>query len=901
MSQQRSDTADPARSDTVEVGQGPLDRPTLDDNDEPDTEDRTTRPSRQHSTSGSEIGSVIGRFHILDLLGAGGMGVVYAAYDPQLDRKVAIKVLRTRGLTPKRREREATRLLAEARAMAQLSHPNVVTVYEAGTIDERVFIAMEYVPGMTLREWRTDQKRSVAEILDAYIKAGRGLAAGHHARLIHRDFKPENVLVGLDGRVRVIDFGLARPSYTQVDTPTPGDEDLGVPAPTLLTTAGSLFGTPLYMAPEQHEKRDLDARSDQFAFCITLYEALYGCMPFPCTSYAELACAVIDGKIIPPEPNPEIPLRVVDAVLRGLRPNADERWPSMDALLDELEPPVGRRRGMIIAAAAITGAVAVGATLLIVRVTGDEPEVVNPCLAGEEQLAGVWDANVKGRVKSAFNATKRTHAPDTFQRVERALDRFSEDWVRRRREVCEATRLRHVQPEPDYDVRMQCMGARLGELKALVDLFATADARVVDKATLASRNLRMADSCTKLTATDAPAATTQLGGLENEWFAIRALAETKRYQEAVGRAQKLLERVQPLGNTSFEAEVKFLVGVMQSGAGRAADAETTLRETLIVAAHAKNDTLIAQVWSLLIFVIGNQQARHSEAIALQSVAQVAIERSDANRELLKYELLYNVGTAHYTKGEYRRAIDAHEASLALRTSLNRQNDEIDIALLLNSLAASYLRAGVVFKAKDMFTRALAMLEKELGPSHPDVAMVQVSFAGLDQAMLNYPDAVKHANDALRVLEEVHGPEHEAVASTIYSVAVSYNGLEDYKAAVPFYERAATIFQKANPNHAMYPLAVVGLADCLEEVNQAERAVVEGERGLAMVAEANNADKVQLAYARYVLAKALWSANRDRPRATALALEARKGFIAGGPAALNGTLAVDKWFEKIKGK
>ena len=298
MSEERSRDGDvEASADTLVADPAdPADPATRSDADDPDDRPSVPLPTDMHA------GAMLGRFKILDMLGAGGMGVVVAAYDPQLDRKVAIKVLRARGLTGARREKEAARLLREARAMAQLAHPHVVTVYEAGTIEDRVYLAMEYVAGQTLRQWLAERERTVAEILDVYIKAGRGLAAGHAAGLIHRDFKPDNVLVGDDGRVRVIDFGLARPTRgaaDTIDTPPPG-ELAAISSSALdakLTTVGGLFGTPRYMSPEQHRRVELDARADQFAFCVALYEALYERMPFDATTYHELSDKVTSGEI----------------------------------------------------------------------------------------------------------------------------------------------------------------------------------------------------------------------------------------------------------------------------------------------------------------------------------------------------------------------------------------------------------------------------------------------------------------------------------------------------------------------------------------------------------------------------------------------------------------------------
>ncbi|MBA2544884.1 MAG: serine/threonine protein kinase, partial [Deltaproteobacteria bacterium] len=457
--------------------------------------------------SGMHERGKLGRFDILDVLGQGGMGIVIAAYDPQLDRKVAIKVLRTRGLTGRRREKEAARLLREARAMAQLSHPHVVTVYEAGEIEERVYIAMEYIAGQTLRSWLEEQPRTVLEILDAYSKAGRGLAAGHQAGLVHRDFKPDNVLVGFDGRIRVIDFGLARPTRTNDHTPLPTDDSADVGEHTdpmmtssqlhaQLTTVGALFGTPIYMAPEQHQKEELDARADQFAFCVTLYEALYGQLPFKADSYVELATAVTEGRVRIPPTRPDIPPRVVEAILRGLDKDPDKRWPSMIALLDTLSPPTVKKFGTLSIGLAAIAAAAIAVVIVLLVVRRSAPELEPPCLDGPERMAGVWDDAVKGRLRTAFLATNRSHKEGTLRRVSDELDRYAQRWISDRRSICEATKLRHEQSEPAFDLRMRCMNDSLVGMQALVGLFASADAQVIDKAASAAHELPATAQCT---------------------------------------------------------------------------------------------------------------------------------------------------------------------------------------------------------------------------------------------------------------------------------------------------------------------------------------------------------------------------------------------------------------------
>ena len=274
----------------------------------------------------------IGRFRVLRPLGAGGMSVVYAAYDEKLDRRIALKLLRG-GESPD----SQARLLREAQAMARLSHPNVVTVHEVGTWNDQVYVAMEFVRGRDLRAWLAEGPQGRADVVEVFAAAGRGLAAAHHAGIIHRDFKPANVLLGDDGRVRVLDFGLAR---TGDDLAAP-DHSLARPIHASLTASltatGALVGTPAYMSPEQHAGRLADARSDQFSFCVALWEGLYGASPFAGTTIAALADDVVAGRLAPVPEDSNVPAWLRRLLLRGLAVDPAQRWPSMDDLLDELD------------------------------------------------------------------------------------------------------------------------------------------------------------------------------------------------------------------------------------------------------------------------------------------------------------------------------------------------------------------------------------------------------------------------------------------------------------------------------------------------------------------------------------------------------------------------------------
>jgi len=317
------------------------------------TDDRPpTSPSVTHFAEGDKIG----RFLVLEKLGEGGMGVVLAAYDPLLDRKVALKLLRPLSFGKHVAEQARKRLLREAQAMAKITHPNVLPVYDAGEVGESVFIAMEYNDGETLGQWAKRETRSWREVLDAYGKAARGLAAAHEAGLIHRDFKPENVLIDQKGRVRVTDFGLvsaAAPTIEDVETGLPAERDSDarmnpeqVALALSLTRTGEVIGTPFYMAPEQHLAEPTDERTDQFSFCVALYEALYGERPFEGSAYRELLENVLAGRVADQPREARVPRWIRTVLLRGLSRSPAQRYRSMDALIYELivDPEPAQRR-----------------------------------------------------------------------------------------------------------------------------------------------------------------------------------------------------------------------------------------------------------------------------------------------------------------------------------------------------------------------------------------------------------------------------------------------------------------------------------------------------------------------------------------------------------------------------
>ncbi|HWB80672.1 MAG TPA: serine/threonine-protein kinase [Nannocystaceae bacterium] len=313
------------------------------------------RPSRDASPLARDR---IGRYRVVGTLGRGGMGRVYEAVDDRLDRGVAVKILHEHLSDGHRR-----RLVREAQALARLSHPNVVHVYEIEEADGETFIAMELVRGQTLEEWaRRDPSPSWRVCVEVYRQAGAGLAAAHSEGLVHRDFKPSNAIIDAKGRVRVLDFGIVRQADER--EPTAAEDAPFVAGPDTviegggLTTTGTLLGTPAYMAPEQMSRHDVDARGDQFSFCVSLYEALYGERPFAGDTIAQLMFAVTSGHVRPAPTGSAVPSQLRRVLLRGLAVEPEQRWPTMEALLKALEG--GRTRTMVWLAGGVAAALAVG-------------------------------------------------------------------------------------------------------------------------------------------------------------------------------------------------------------------------------------------------------------------------------------------------------------------------------------------------------------------------------------------------------------------------------------------------------------------------------------------------------------------------------------------------------------
>jgi len=689
---------------------------------EPTLDSRGLRGA-QESTLGR--GHAIGRFTIIDQLGMGGMGVVLAAYDPVLDRRVAIKVLRhDDGSTVGH-----ARLLREAQSMAKLTHPNVVTVYEVGELGDQVFVAMEYLDGGTLTAWLAGAPPR-SDRISTLIAAGRGLAAAHAAGMVHRDFKPDNVLLGKDGRVRVTDFGLAGTGLVASGDPTtPVDEDV-MQAETLAgtskeTLAGQLVGTPAYMAPEQHDCKTVDARADQFAFCVSLYQALCGRHPFGGSTYAEIAAAVRLGAVREPPADTLTP-RLRAIIWRGLSVDPDARYPDMTTLLAELahDPSIRRRR---IATLGAFGTVALAAVLVARGGGNDAATVEPPCQGMDAKLAGVWDAPTKARIHAAFTATGLPIAEPSWARIESRIDGYAGSLVAMRKEACEATAVRREQSAQLLDLRMACLDGRSAELAAFVGALgqASLDGPTVLKGVEVSRKLAPIAPCadakglaTEFPLPDDPARRAAIEAAEVKIAAIEAEQRFGKYAKAIEHGKELTPVVAALEHPPTAARLGLVIGyaaVFDSSK----DSDAILRAAILAAARAHDDRRVALAWGLLLSVMCDQHGKIAEGLALDTTVEAAVLRTGDTPET-RGLYLQNLAVCTARNGDQERAIELSEAAIAART-IAHGPESFEVANVLTNLSDEKRMQEDLDGARGAMERALAIHRALLGDEHPLVA------------------------------------------------------------------------------------------------------------------------------------------------------------------------------------
>ncbi len=669
---------------------------------------------------GSGVPPRVGRYAIERRLGSGGMGEVYLARDDALDRKVAIKRVHTRSV----REHDQERLRREARALARLSHPNVVQVYEVDEHQGRTFVAMEYVDGQTLGEWLAERPRPWQEVLRVFDAAGHGLAAAHSAGLVHRDFKPDNVLLGRDGSVRVADFGLVLAGDDR-RTEALGDPPAASTTNPRISSAGAIIGTIRYMALEQLCGDEVDARSDQFSFCVALYEALWGEAPFSLTgSAARLADLEAARPAVPGRGGRSRPPAALWRVIRqGLSKAPADRWPDMPALLGALHRVARRRRrlawgtGLTVAAT-----VAVGSGALMVH----EPPT-DPCATVQRELHGIWDPERLAALEAGVAGLDVGHARDSQQRVLAGLDRWSTEWVEARQQACRAHADQHVEPELAHRMST-CLTRQRQRVRGLVDLLVQPglDGDTLAKAVSAVAQIPQASACDDelaLMGVDPPppAIADQVSALRQDIDHAHELRVLGRVDEAMTLAERSEREARTLGYGPLHAEALAEFGKTEATAGSLPSAMLTLQIAIDTAERHRHDQLVAKLWIDLALrsltelddaVAGTWQLRR---------AQVSNERIGVPPDV-QARLTHAHGLLEEMRGEFADAEQSFRSAVARVQS--------DPALIVDHMGYSanlarflQLHRPASDEGLRLQGRALELAETHFGPKHPRTAMM----------------------------------------------------------------------------------------------------------------------------------------------------------------------------------
>jgi serine/threonine-protein kinase len=794
------------------------------------------------------------RYTVLDVLGHGGFGLVVSAYDVRLNRRVALKLLRpVWSLDGSQDDAGQVRLLREAQAMARLNHPNVVHVYDSGRLeDDSVFIAMEYVEGRTLQQWLKQQPRPWREVLKAFVEAGWGLAAAHDAGLVHRDFKPENVLVGEDGRVRVTDFGLAQAAHGEDGSPEAAPRPLPRTWTEPLTESGKVVGTPRYMAPEQLQGRAVDARSDLYAFCVALYEGLYGTRPFAGDTFGALLDARIDERLIPPPPDSQVPAWVARATLRGLKAEPLQRPRSMRELLQALENDPEQRRRARVRAGVLAAS---GALLLVTAVWGwlRQQAPASPCVGMEGRLAGVWDARLRERLEGVMVGTGLPQARDTFGRVAGLLDAYARGWVRQRAEACEQARQEWAeQPHRLAALREYCLERRRGQLGALTELLVTEpDPGLVDRAVQAVQSLPPLSDCADarlLTAEvpppEDPQVRARVEAFQRQEDRLEALHRAGRYQEGLAFAEALRHEVRSLGYPPLQGQFLFWQAMHLDGAGDYRGAEAVLREVLPLAARGRDAMLESRAWSFLVTEVGARQARYAEALWMELPLMAAAERLGDDQHLAL--ALETLGNVRWMTGEHARSREHLERALALMEKAP-DPENLNLARLLNGLGNVLMDQGQHAKAREHFERALAIKQRLLGDEHPAIAVTLNNLGIINEELGEYAQAQALHERALAMRRKLLGPEHPMVASSLTNlgdVLLARGRLEE---ALEHHERALAMKQKTlGDEHPGVATSYASLGEVLAALERHARAREHFARALAMREKVQGGDPLDAA-------------------------------------------------------
>jgi eukaryotic-like serine/threonine-protein kinase len=862
-----------------------------------------------HPFDGVPRGAVIGRHVILGRIATGGTGVVYAAFDPVRDRKIALKLLPIEDDDPREAVRRRDEVVARIDATKAVDHPAVVETYEVTPYDGGVIVAMEFVDGINLRQWMEarDEPFPWPEVLRVFREAGRGLAAAHAAGVIHGDFKPDNVLLAKEGRICILDFGLA----TELVEEEPLELDLSELKEALpgilstheeslpeLTELGPVMGTPAYMAPERHVGGAGDQKTDQFSFCVAFYEALYGERPFRGSKRTTLADETIHARVREAPRDSRVPPWLREVLVRGLSPRRSDRYPSMAALLHDLDrdPKASRRRWVLgIGGVVGLGVVAAGVASLMAM----ESE---RCTPDEALLEGVWDHPARAELRRVLESAPRPHASETWRVVEARIDEWTTQWLELRELACRATRVRRDASEELLDARYSCLDARLDEVGAFIRVYgSTATPPMIDRAAAVASAIELPQNCVQLETLETTApppesireVVAELQSLERDaWVALMA--------SNVALARRGAERVhEGLSTSAFEplrVHNTLLRGLVARAEQDALSAEALLHDAAGLANAEGLQQLSALAWLALLEGAAAAPERLGEAEVWVRHAEPVIDRVGDDR--LRGRLLRARGDIARARGRAGDALGLYHRGLEL---LERAEDvsPFEIADAVASLGELVTSRSEHVSASLYYERALEIRQQSLGAMHPSTAE---SLAALGRARLGqqrYDDAqaeLERARD-IAVANDAPAWQLAALDLDLGDAELARNEIE---AAIDCYDRAVVAARAPADALArsrrgnLLERALVGSARARLASGELEGVRASLVEALALQ-EAAQRDPILRGQTRELLATALWEEGEYR-EARGFATSAIDDYLSAGEVGLSHRQRVRAWLD-----
>ncbi|MBL4688413.1 MAG: serine/threonine protein kinase [Nannocystaceae bacterium] len=777
---------------------------------------------------GLEVGTSVGRYVVLGQAGVGGFGTVYRAYDPELDRRVALKVLDDGSPDDRARKRL---LLGEARALAKLRHANIVAVYDVGEHGDRGFVAMEYVDGVDLAAWLSGEERSWPATASVMAKAARGLAAAHAEGIVHRDFKPSNVLVDARGEAYVVDFGLAH--MVQRDPPEAANEEARdeIPLPS---------GTPPFLAPELYDGVSAGPRSDVFAYCVTLWQAAYGALPWSADD--EMALLKLKRAGVPASPKrPDMPARVVALLRAGLAAEPEARPASPTVIADALDPDGGRR---IWGVAAVAGLAAVAVLAMWVRAE-------EPCADVGSGAHTLWNKSARAELAATFAEAQVEHADETWSLLQANVDTWVQRWQSERDDACRATHVRHEQSPALLDRRMACLDRELSQMAMLLQVVGDGDAEVARRAPRAVATLGRACDVASIRASGAEASGPQAEAVLADLDRVVVLEMVARYDDGLDLARDVEQRAGEIDAVGLQLRAKYRRARLLDLTGDAQAAVLVHQEVHWDAEAQGWDDVAAKAGLGVMYEYAAVLDKPEVALAWAPHVGAAIRRAgdDARH---RATLIDSTGIARLYLHEIEAARDAHLEALEIRESYDEEG--LDTVATLQNLGIAYEELRRYDDAIALHERALGILVRLVGEHHPHTARV---VDNLGTALLRKGDfdaAVSHLRRALDIRRSVLAAGHRSIALSTVHLAHAALLQDDVSSAIEGFEIALRLYSAiSEPQSRDVMLCHEGLAHAYQAANNSAAAKRHAALALAGLSESLPEDHPELVGLRAILA------------------------------------------------